>query len=179
MGIRFSCPNGHKLNVKTFLAGKRGVCPQCGAIFIVPATDEPTNGESVQPSSVAQSQSVEAMAPTSPPLTTTVASPSVIISVPDSSITAPQLSPSPIGQAQSIIAPSPQPAVEAAPVVSIAPSPTAAERNRRRRNQIILSLTLFITVIVLAVVLVIVMKRHLSDTNAAPAEKPAAPTAAP
>ena len=178
MGIRFSCPNGHKLNVKTFLAGKRGVCPQCGAIFVVPATEGPTNGESVQPAGVTQSQSVEAMAPTAPPLTTAVASPSVIISVTDSSITAPQLSPSPIEPPQSIVAPSPQPAAKATPVVSIAPSPTAAERNRRRRNQIILSLTLFVTVIVLAVVLVIVMKRHLSDANAAPAEKPAAPTAA-
>ena len=36
MGIRFSCPNGHKLNVKEFLAGKRGVCPQCGAKFVIP-----------------------------------------------------------------------------------------------------------------------------------------------
>ena len=30
MGIRFRCPNGHKLNVKEFLAGKRGICPKCG-----------------------------------------------------------------------------------------------------------------------------------------------------
>jgi len=37
MGIRFVCPNGHKLNVKTFLAGKRGICPDCDAKFIVPA----------------------------------------------------------------------------------------------------------------------------------------------
>ncbi len=36
MGIRFHCPNGHKLNVKTFLAGKRGICPDCDARFIVP-----------------------------------------------------------------------------------------------------------------------------------------------
>lgn len=38
MGIRFLCPNGHKLNVKAFLAGKRGICPQCDAKFLVPAT---------------------------------------------------------------------------------------------------------------------------------------------
>ncbi len=37
MGIRFHCPNGHKLNVKTFLAGKRGICPHCGAKFEIPA----------------------------------------------------------------------------------------------------------------------------------------------
>jgi hypothetical protein len=36
MGIRFFCPNGHKLNVKAFLAGKRGICPDCDAKFIIP-----------------------------------------------------------------------------------------------------------------------------------------------
>ena len=36
MGIRFLCPNGHRLNVKTFLAGKRGICPHCGAKFEIP-----------------------------------------------------------------------------------------------------------------------------------------------
>ena len=37
MGIRFRCPNGHKLNVKSFQAKMRGVCPYCGAKFTVPA----------------------------------------------------------------------------------------------------------------------------------------------
>ncbi len=37
MGIRFLCPNGHKLNVKAFLAGRRGICPFCGAKFQIPA----------------------------------------------------------------------------------------------------------------------------------------------
>jgi hypothetical protein len=37
MGIRFLCANcGHKLNVKSFLAGKRGVCPQCGGGLDIP-----------------------------------------------------------------------------------------------------------------------------------------------
>ncbi len=36
MGIKFQCPNGHQLNVKNFLAGKRGICPDCGIKFIVP-----------------------------------------------------------------------------------------------------------------------------------------------
>ena len=31
MGIRFYCPNGHKLNVKEFQAGRRGICPFCDA----------------------------------------------------------------------------------------------------------------------------------------------------
>ncbi len=36
MGIRFLCPNGHRLNVKEFLAGKRGICPNCDVRFLVP-----------------------------------------------------------------------------------------------------------------------------------------------
>ncbi|MBL9123432.1 MAG: DUF4339 domain-containing protein [Planctomycetaceae bacterium] len=41
MGIKFLCPNGHKLHVKSFLASQRGVCPQCGEKFIVPAQSLP------------------------------------------------------------------------------------------------------------------------------------------
>ncbi len=37
MGVRFQCPHGHKLHVKAELAGKRGICPECGAKFVVPA----------------------------------------------------------------------------------------------------------------------------------------------
>jgi hypothetical protein len=46
MGIRFDCPNGHKLNVKSFLAGKKGICPQCGAKFRIPeaSTDAADDG---------------------------------------------------------------------------------------------------------------------------------------
>ena len=36
MGIRFNCPNGHKLNVKTFLAGRTGFCPHCGVKVAIP-----------------------------------------------------------------------------------------------------------------------------------------------
>ena len=36
MGIRFYCPNGHKLNVKDFQAGKRGICPYCEVRFRIP-----------------------------------------------------------------------------------------------------------------------------------------------
>jgi hypothetical protein len=38
MGIRFFCPNGHKLHVKSLLAGLKGYCPQCGAELIIPLT---------------------------------------------------------------------------------------------------------------------------------------------
>ncbi len=40
MGIKFSCPNGHKLNVKSFLSGKRAICPKCGARVVVPSIEE-------------------------------------------------------------------------------------------------------------------------------------------
>lgn len=36
MGIRFFCPKGHKLHVKAFQAGKKGVCPDCGSRFVIP-----------------------------------------------------------------------------------------------------------------------------------------------
>ena len=36
MGIRFYCPNGHKLNVKEFQAGRKGICPHCGAKIQIP-----------------------------------------------------------------------------------------------------------------------------------------------
>lgn len=40
MGIRAACPQcGHNMNLKSFLAGKRGVCPQCRAKFDIPATN--------------------------------------------------------------------------------------------------------------------------------------------
>src|SRR5947209_2565768 len=41
MGIKFHCPNGHKLNVKSFLAGKKGVCPKCGTRMRIPTVSEP------------------------------------------------------------------------------------------------------------------------------------------
>jgi len=36
MGIKFLCPNGHKLHVKSFLMGKKAICPKCGARVVVP-----------------------------------------------------------------------------------------------------------------------------------------------
>src|SRR3954468_22434344 len=41
MGIKFHCPNGHKLNVKAFLAGKKGICPKCGTKLRIPEASEP------------------------------------------------------------------------------------------------------------------------------------------
>ena len=36
MGIRFFCQCGYRMNVKSFLAGKRGVCPHCGCSVNIP-----------------------------------------------------------------------------------------------------------------------------------------------
>lgn len=40
MGIKFHCPKGHKLNVKAFLAGKKGICPKCGTKMLIPTVSE-------------------------------------------------------------------------------------------------------------------------------------------
>jgi hypothetical protein len=42
MGIKFLCPNGHKLNVKSFLKGKKAICPKCGARVLVPDESQDT-----------------------------------------------------------------------------------------------------------------------------------------
>jgi hypothetical protein len=48
MGIRFLCATcGHKLNVKSFLAGKRGVCPQCGNGLDIPLESQITKSSSI------------------------------------------------------------------------------------------------------------------------------------
>ncbi len=47
MGIRFHCPNGHKLNVKAFLAGKKGVCPDCGIKLRIPQQSEAGLGSGI------------------------------------------------------------------------------------------------------------------------------------
>ena len=45
MGIRFLCPHcDHKLNVKSFLAGKRGVCPRCGRGLDIPLENQIVKG---------------------------------------------------------------------------------------------------------------------------------------
>lgn len=36
MGIVAHCPMGHRMKVKDHLAGKKGVCPTCGATFRIP-----------------------------------------------------------------------------------------------------------------------------------------------
>lgn len=53
MGIRFHCPNcDKKLNVKAFLAGKRGICPYCDSGLDIPLESEIPNGKAATTQSV-------------------------------------------------------------------------------------------------------------------------------
>lgn len=67
MGIRFFCPNGHKLNVKAFLAGKRGICPHCGAKVRIPTQStlerESESSDPSENSAVAESNDTAATEP--------------------------------------------------------------------------------------------------------------------
>ncbi|HTM54704.1 MAG TPA: DUF4339 domain-containing protein [Pirellulales bacterium] len=64
MGIKFLCPNGHKLHVKSFLMGKKAICPKCGARVVVP-NESTLPGNDADPddfgSSVAQVASQSAL----------------------------------------------------------------------------------------------------------------------
>jgi hypothetical protein len=174
MGIRFSCPNGHKLNVKNFLAGKRGVCPQCGAKFVIPMpTEEPVEA-SPQPIGVGQSPSVEIVIspPPSQQVASAAASPSVIIPVSE-------IDPSP-AELEPVIrerdvspatAPPATPGNELPLLVTdaVVPTPEPAyisQRERSRRNQITISLLLLALVVLLAGVLIWVLTRDVSQTPA-------------
>jgi len=41
MGIIALCPNQHRIKVKDHLAGKKGICPHCGARFRIPRESAP------------------------------------------------------------------------------------------------------------------------------------------
>lgn len=41
MGIVSFCPQGHRVKVKDVLAGKKGICPTCGARFRIPKVSAP------------------------------------------------------------------------------------------------------------------------------------------
>ncbi|MBQ2682825.1 MAG: DUF4339 domain-containing protein [Thermoguttaceae bacterium] len=62
MGIRFYCPQGHKLNVKAELAGKTGYCPECGARVQIPLQSTRESSHKHQPSSDPQPQDPAAAA---------------------------------------------------------------------------------------------------------------------
>ena len=53
MGIRFYCPDcGRRLNIKVFLAGKRGICPHCDSRVLIPlASQLPADAPKYRPTS--------------------------------------------------------------------------------------------------------------------------------
>ncbi|MEC7564555.1 MAG: hypothetical protein VX738_02630 [Planctomycetota bacterium] len=54
MGIRFICPScDNKLNVKSYLAGKRGICPDCRTRIRIPEQD-PSDSKSYQVAKLAE-----------------------------------------------------------------------------------------------------------------------------
>ena len=90
MGVRFQCPGGHKLHVKAELAGKRGICPECGAKFVVPsfsggrvAVD--TSTPPVNPPAAADAAAVSASAPLSPSAASSTDGPSESVIIPTQS----------------------------------------------------------------------------------------------
>jgi hypothetical protein len=168
MGIRFSCPNGHKLNVKAHLAGKRGVCPECGTRF-----DIPVPGESQ--SEVLGAGRSENVLPAAGQSSSIAAAPSIIIAVTDvealgaseghkaAHLPAPGPNPPALQQGVAEIVP-PSSVIAAPPVETSAESyrPTPASS---RGLQVAISIILFVLVIVLGIVLFLVMSR---DTQSAP-----------
>lgn len=41
MGIVAYCPQGHRLKLKDQLAGRKGICPECGTRFRIPLESQP------------------------------------------------------------------------------------------------------------------------------------------
>jgi hypothetical protein len=178
MGIRFSCPNGHKLHVKSFLAGKRGVCPQCGAKFIIPDVENSPEAETGPQSSKAAAGAVEVRTAAYRSTPIDFASPSIIISVADSAVAPPEPSRAPVAASKTEAAGARENAElelgTPAPVVAIEQEPSApppvqfaTRRERTRRHQLAIAIVLLIAVIVLAVVLIWVLHR---GANSQPAQ---------
>jgi hypothetical protein len=180
MGIRFSCPNGHKLNVKENLAGRRGICPACGAKFVIPSASEsgPTTGS--QAGGVSTSaQSAAASA---------AAAPSIVIALADAPpAPAPPIAPAvPASPAVRAAAPGPpETKLPVAPTIAANEAPLlvtdsnhpaeavskyTAHRMRSRRLQTIIAILLLIAVVVLGIVLVLVLSR--GTATARPSERP-------
>lgn len=73
MGIVAFCPQGHRVKVKDELAGRKGICPECGARFRIPleSSSAPvvSPGPSQAPVAVGQSPAPLAVGATAPAAT--------------------------------------------------------------------------------------------------------------
>ncbi len=196
MGIRFACPNGHKLNVKEHLAGKRGICPSCGAKFLIP-TPPP-----VMPHPTVSTGGMRSDEFGPPSGLIQVSNPrtdvneldeipdAVVVGIPVKPIAPPLPSPSiphlptdpdfprETGTAAPPIAgpvATPGPSIEelylpplgAAPVDTVVPEPSATEgRQGGRQVQLLLAIVLLLVVILLAGVLIWVLRRDSQKETA-------------
>jgi hypothetical protein len=161
MGIRFSCPNGHLLNVKEHLAGKRGICPSCGAKFVIPAALESAEATAV-PLPAGASVSTIAGATSQPekpsvaipvedaPAAPQASSPAAQIEVASNSFPAilPAGATPPSGLPPVVVTEAAQPESQAAAIKYV------AHRARVRRNRTRVAILLLVAVIVLAGVLI-------------------------
>ena len=119
MGIRFHCPNGHKLNVKSFLAGKRGICPHCGV-----KVDIPADAADEEKSAKDEGAPTEAPSPTPTPRPTPTSAPETAQPVAAAPVTASPVTASPV--TASPVAVTPVAASPASPtVVPATPAPVA------------------------------------------------------
>ena len=70
MGIKFRCPNGHKINVKSHQAGKKGLCPKCETQVDIPLTSQ-RKGKAERAAERAAAKAAKA-AKANPPITPVV-----------------------------------------------------------------------------------------------------------
>lgn len=178
MGIRFTCPNGHKLHVKEFLAGKRGICPSCGAKFVIPhAQPAAAKTASVpRPTSVSPPQSREAEPSGSPSIVIEVEPPAPAETHTDLAAgLAPQVPPEapPVPPEEAAGLPPELPKLDVpdstAPVEPV--SKYIAQRMRNRRNQTTIAIVLLVAVIVLAMILIFVLRQGTASAAAADARR--------
>lgn len=77
MGIIAFCPQGHRVKVKDHLAGRKGICPECGARFRIPleSADAPPSSP-VPPEAAASAAAPAAVtSPGAPPATSPTGTP--------------------------------------------------------------------------------------------------------
>jgi len=138
MGIKFNCPNGHKLNVKSFLAGKKGVCPHCGAKFRIP--NQPTEEDREDGPALDVTHQPTLVVPDPVPVQPATVQPAAVPSAPQPVTSQPvtvhpgvapvpgaAVAPGAIPVGQAVVPPGagvqPQPAMAGAPAVAVAVRP--------------------------------------------------------
>jgi hypothetical protein len=150
MGIRFLCPNGHKLNVKADLAGKRGSCPECGAKLVIPTA-------STLPQAPPPSAAVAAAPPPPKP------APAVAEPEPAPTVSEPQPEPAAtetVGADAIVTDPA-----------ALAASTYVSQRRRKKKTQLTLALVMLVAVLVLAGLLVWVLVTNSGTATPTPSDR--------